>query len=239
MNISLGSASDMSAGSEPSEQEFIADLTEDEDFSDGASEVFYAGQIAYKEKPPKQITPVIPDIKTLENGETRGPAYRNGYGHTDFMLMMTRYPEKIEYAFKRHNKADLRSRDAMGRTPMFYAACRKKAGTTKVSIKALATFGFSVNARDKYGLTPLMEFLRGLRNTWGGRTDFETTKAFVKNKADMSIRDNSGRTIMHFANNIDTVRLLRSKGRNINEQDYRGESVLHKATAISSNGTFI
>lgn len=89
-------------------------------------------------------------------------------------------------------------------------------------VKQYLREGVDVDARDRYGRTPLMYSLSNL----------ETVRYLVGKGADVNARDNDGETPLikaAFLGQLDVVRYLVEKGADMNAQSQNGETPLMRA----------
>lgn len=114
-------------------------------------------------------------------------------------------------------------RDENNQTPLLIIA-RKNYGESHLKVaEFLLNKGANVNVQDKWGMTALR---------YGAGAGLESTKLFLKFKADVNIEDSFGETPLFEAirgENIDTVQLLLDHGSEVNIKNYRGSTPLHMA----------
>jgi ankyrin repeat protein len=109
-----------------------------------------------------------------------------------------------------------------GRTPLHLAALKDKNGTV---IRRMINAGADVNAKDKYGWTPLSCASRN------GHLD--VVIALMGAGADLNAKTNDGWTLLHFASysgHMDIVTALINIGAELNAKDVDGDTPLHLAS---------
>ncbi len=139
--------------------------------------------------------------------------------------------------------ADLQAKDKDGWTVLHYAAEKGHLDT----VKWLVEKGAKLQAKDNHGETALdwtsnNEVKKWLRehvainndNMFKAAHDQNWTlvKKLVEKGADLQAKDNSGRTVLHFAamsGDLDTVKWLVEKGADLQAKDNEGLTVLHWA----------
>ena len=115
-------------------------------------------------------------------------------------------------------------RNSKGETPMFRAVMSVSGKTD--SIKCLATLGADVNARDKYGYTPLFMAASA------GRTD--SIKCLATLGADVNIEDDQGCTPMFYAaffGQLESVKCLQELGARLDVKAKNGMTPIDAAKA--------
>jgi ankyrin repeat protein len=120
-------------------------------------------------------------------------------------------------------KANIDSVDALGHTPLHYAVIN---GQTEI-IKLLLFKGSNANIKDhKWGHTPLHNAV-----TFCQICKPEIIYMLLEHGADIDAVDKKGMTpIQYVSNQPETVKLLISKGANVNIQNASGATLLHSAS---------
>jgi ankyrin repeat protein len=91
----------------------------------------------------------------------------------------------------------------------------------KTKVEALVAKGADLDAKDKYGWTPLH------RAVFNGKND--TAALLIAKGADVNARNHDGDTPLHKAVTKETAELLITKGADVNARNYDGETPLYKA----------
>lgn len=95
------------------------------------------------------------------------------------------------------------------------------AAESELACEALVRHGLDVNARDKYGKTPLHQHV-------GSESDLGVVHWLLKNGADAAAADNEGRTPLHGAH-AKVIPVLLSAGVYVDAQEKHGATPLHLA----------
>lgn len=114
--------------------------------------------------------------------------------------------------------ADVKARDAAGKTPLHWAA---RSGTLQ-DVQALIAAGADVNAADAEGATPLLD---------SAMSNDINAIALIGAGADIGAKNNSGQTALHLASlgSEKLVQALMDAGADIAAQDTMGCAPLHFA----------
>lgn len=110
-------------------------------------------------------------------------------------------------------------------TPLITAAWTERYDIIKLLIEK----GADINAKDKFGNTPLHKA--------SGR--IETLKMLVKAGVDINAKDGSGRNILYKARDVETFRFLLGKGADINARDKQENTILHNCTNTDIAGSLV
>lgn len=118
-----------------------------------------------------------------------------------------------------------------GRTPLHNAASVSLFGedlelySNKAVVELLLSHGANVNAKDRYGCTPLYDAL------FEGCLD--VMELLIEHGAEVNAKnDEDGGTVLHevaYSGDLEAVKLLISHGADIHTRDFEGETPLHKA----------
>lgn len=88
-------------------------------------------------------------------------------------------------------------------------------------IKRLITSGADVNAKTKYGQTPLHKAVYG--------DTIEAAKLLIASGADVNAKDLDSRTPLHLADNVELAKLLIDSGADVRAKNEDGDTPLHRA----------
>lgn len=166
---------------------------------------------------PPSSPPLSADV--VASGNIRGPKSRNGFGVTEFMNLAWMNPSKLKDAFTLHGNADLFARDDQGRTALFFSIFAETDEGIQSSVLTLLGLGFPIDTLNMKGGSPLLFAAQ--------KGETKAVEILLEQGANVFAKDNYGNSAMHFAQNIETVRLLKSRGLSMDDQDFEGKSLLH------------
>jgi len=172
---------------------------------------------------------------------------KNNYGYTPLVYAIwedDKDDDKDMVELLISKGADVNAEDNDGYTPLYWAAMQDSKGlvelltakgATPVStihlaasvgdlakVKSFIEEGTDVNAKDKFGRTPLYRVLRVDTN--------DLAEFLIAKGADVNAKDNKGQTPLHrvcFCGQKDVAELLIAKGADVNAKDNEGVTPLH------------
>ncbi|KAI1325310.1 hypothetical protein F5Y16DRAFT_401470 [Xylariaceae sp. FL0255] len=152
---------------------------------------------------------------------------KNEYGRTPLFQAVRRSDDPSHLKILLDKDANIEAKDQDGRTPLFRAAQKY---SNPSHLKTLLDRGANIEAKPNDGITVLSRTAHNYHNQYN-----QTTLEFLlDNGADIESQDFEGRTpLMHAVtstdSNIDIVKLLISRGANVNAADFKKNTVLELA----------